>query len=172
MSRTADLSSLVKSLLQKEKSLADQEVETIHFFRREYSYTCYGFQAIALAEEYYHTSRVLRIDQGMECLDVSRKLLAKIGGSLLGRHLRIKVWQKTSPSPTAPWDVKLEATHGNFQALEDEIGKLERDVTSSCFIAAVKADSLNPVKLGLAFVSTITHEIHMYEYEDDQNYSK
>lgn len=172
MSRTSDLVSFVKPLLQRERLLKSEEVETIHFLRREYSYTCYGHQALALADEYYKTKRVVRVDQGLDCLDVSRKLFTKIGCSLLERHLRVQVWHKASPSPTAPWELKLTATHGNFEALENEVGKLERDITSSSFVAAVKADDLTPSKLGLAILSTVTRELHLYEFEDDADYSK
>ena len=172
MSRASDLVSFVKPLLQREKSLKEGEVETIHFLRREYSYTCYGYQALALAEEYYKTKRVVRVDQGLDCLDVSRKLFSKIGGSLLERHLRVQVWHKPSPSPSAPWELKLPATHGNFEALENEVGKLERDVTSSCFIAAVKLDDLSSSLVGLAVLSTVTREMYLYEFEDDSEYSK
>ncbi len=174
MSKSFDFASFVKPLLQKEKekSLEGNGLETVHIFRREYSYSCYGYHAIALAEEYYQTKRVVRIDQGLECLDISRKMLSTIGGSLIDRQFRIKLWYKPTPSPIGPWELKLEASQGNFSSLEEEVGKLDRDVTSSCYQAGIVMNLNNPCYVGVCLVSTVTNKIHLFEYEDNSDYTK
>lgn len=167
-----DLASLVKYLSTKEKNRTSDEPETYHFFRREYSFSCYCSQAVSIADEYYKTKRVVRIEQGMECVDISRKLLAKIGGSLLERLCKIAIWHKPNPSPTSSWELQLEASPGNFDKLEDELGSLEKDASSSCYSIAIAVAENNPYELGIALLSSVTRYIYLYKFRDNDEYSR
>jgi hypothetical protein len=168
---TSDLQNLLKVLGANEKYLPSQS-PTFHFFKREYSFTCYGWQAVTIAEEYYKTKRVIRHEQGMECVDISKKLLSKICGSLLDRSCNISLWHKPNPSPFSPWELRLEARPGNFGKLEEELGTLDNDQSSACYSMCAVISENCPTIVGVALVSSITRQINLHKVVDEADYSR
>jgi hypothetical protein len=168
-----DLATVVRGLLRKEATRDSDTPETVHVFRRDYMYSCFGYQAITIADEFLKTTRVVRHEQGIECVDISRKLMAKIGGALLDRHVQLCIWHKQDPSSaSSPWEIKFSANDANFDKLEDELGALDRDITSSCFSLAVSVGDNDLSSLGVAVVSNVTKQIYLFEFKDDRDFLK
>ncbi len=156
-------------VLQTQRRNHEQPI--YHFFRREYSFSCYGWQAVSIAEEYYKTKQVLRSEYGLDCVDISRKFMRSIASSLIDKHCKLVIWHKENHSATAMWQVQMEASSGSFDILEEELGNLEMEASSSCFSACVTAFDGDPL-MGIALISVLTRRIALYKLLDDHQYSR
>jgi DNA mismatch repair ATPase MutS len=158
----------VKTVNEMHLGLNLQSIPTIHFFKKEYFYCCYGYQALLIAEEFYGTRQVIRNDQNLESIDINRKLLNKIATYLLSHRYKILIWER---SESEGWIKKIEACPGDIGQLEDEVGQLDKEVTSD-FVVAVKFGGEETGKIGVAFVSTLQNQINMMEFIDDAEFSR
>lgn len=158
--------SAVTDLLAYEQDIArhNKGLETLHFFRKDYGFSCYGYQANFIAETFYRTRFGIKIDQGLESLDIQRSLFRKICGKLLLEY-RIKLWNK-------PGDLQAEATLGNYRDLENEVGEIERDITDSPYIAALRVDQTNPMVWGLALISNYVNQVVLFDIADNEDYTR
>jgi len=164
-SKKVDFNDLVEKLLSLEKA---ETFKTFHVFKREKCYSCYDYHARQIADGYYENRNVIRIDNGLECLNMNRKTLSHVSVGLLERKFTMKIWGKPEKNlSSSSWELICEATPGNYNQLEDELGFLERDTTSSSFVAGVKLDEKNSV-VGLALMSTSINTIILTEFRDNE----
>lgn len=172
-----DANSFAKSLLQLSPQssilskfhLKEHGLPIMHFFQKDYFFLCYGYQALKIADEFYGTRQVIRVDQSLESLEINKKLMIKICERLLEQRMHVVIWNKTE---SLGWAIKVEALPGDYQDLENELGSFHRDPSNSDFIAYITFSSISQSSIGLALLSIIQNQIILIDYEDDHDFHK
>lgn len=126
-----------------------------HFFQKEYTYTCHGAQAVAIAKQFYRTANVVKYEQSLETLEVGSKLFSTIIGKLICDRLPICIWHKEAND----WVVWKRGSPGNIVQLEEFISSGNTAILSPYMayitvqVPAGKGKELS-VQLGIALIST------------------
>jgi hypothetical protein len=167
----------------------DKDV-VFHFFKREYSYAVYDNQAIALARKFYRSREVLKCDNGLESLTISRKFFSSIVLALLNENKSVYVWQKRAGSndsktgPSTEWVVCCRGSPGHTSELEKEVLTHEADILKeSSVVASVRVEiratdgvssrkNRNPFMVGIAVLSQGEARLILMDFPDDSCFTR
>jgi hypothetical protein len=158
--RNKGSASIYRLLVSNESRNIDHK--HFHFFEKEYTYTCHGSQAHTIASRFYTTGNVIKLDQGLDTVEVGTKMLGSILRSLLLDRCSVSIWTKAEVN----WEITRSATPGNWAQVESILGL---ESTNSISIPAVgcvnvwEDPSNGECKLGIAVVSTSSCVVSLYE---------
>lgn len=145
------LSGLFRELLKCDSSI-------FYFFKREFSFSVHGLQAISVAKEYYRSLSVLKTaEDGLEYLTISSALFSKLACRLLNSNVNIQVFSFNAQK----WELTHWGSPGDVSGLQ---GVVLKDDLDSLLNTAVSATLIlsenNSLHFGLAisseFDSTVT----------------
>jgi hypothetical protein len=152
--------SVYRSLFPSDSKNADHQ--HFHFFEKEYTYTSHGTQAHAIASRFYTTGNVIKLDQGLDTVEVGTKMLGSILRALLQERCSVSIWTKTDVN----WEITRSATPGNWAQVESILGMDASNAVSAPAFGCVNVwedVSTGESKLGIAVVSTSTCEVTLFE---------
>jgi hypothetical protein len=176
-------------------NINEQDLNVCHFFKREYSYAVYGSQAVSIAREFYRSRDVLKNENGLECITISRRFFSSIVLSLLENNKSIHVWTKRQGGD---WVVQCQASPGYTQEIEKEITSEESKLLKDASVLAaiqiqiqIHSDeevstarrkkssarssgnqSDRKVHIGMAIMSNAANRLTLMEFKDDVKFSR
>ena len=146
--------------------LQDAEDQIFNIFEKEKDwiyYSCYGQQARFIAQFFYKTSSVLKKENGMDSLIISKNLMSRIAKNLLGENISIQVWKKQADI----WCKHKFASPGHSRELDCLIGVVDIEST----IAAVHILKKGTYYLlGIAIANTSMNQLLMTELLSETNF--
>ncbi|PHH74254.1 hypothetical protein CDD80_3205 [Ophiocordyceps camponoti-rufipedis] len=156
------------------KSLPAVAVDTIRIFDRGDWYTAHGKDAIFIAKTVYKTTSVVRhlgrndhtgLDSVTMTVTVFRQFLRE---ALFKLGKSIQIWE--SPSGRMNWKCVKQASPGNLQDVEDDLGG---HIESAPIIMAVKvtARASEARCVGVCFADATVRELGVSEFLDNELYS-
>ena len=145
-----------------------------HFFKNDSLLQCYGIQAIEISKEVFKTSKAIRMDSGIECLTLNRKLLCSLSQVLLQRKCNLQLWckdlQTKSKDKSNAWVCCAFATPGNISEWEREVGPMNH-IQIAPFVAVIVLPYENiSMNIALAIGSTSFNVIKVFEFTDSSDY--
>lgn len=154
--RTKASNAVYRELLSNRVS-SGEESDGVHFFEKEFTYTCHGPQAHAIASRFYSTSNVIKQDQGVDTIEVGSKMFATIMQALLLDRIRVNIWAKGEDY----WRIVKTATPGDWSQVESLMA--ESDTFRPCFAALVICEDVgNDATIGFAALSTSDCSLTLY----------
>lgn len=145
---------------------------TFHFFEQEYTFTCFEYQALYIADEFYRTRYAVRLEHGLESLSLSRKFFRKVCSQLV-RHHSICLWGKRSKDVTATYELIASGSAGNKRPIEDVVGSFSETQTDDDYVAALHLDaSSHRSLLSLAYFNYGDYNLRVMSFCDDDEFSK
>ncbi|KAI9827624.1 MAG: MutS-like protein [Sarea resinae] len=154
------------------RALPAKNEETIRIFDRGDWYTAHGDDAAFIARTVYKTTSVLRqlgrSDGGLPSVTMTvtvfRNLLRE---ALLRLGKRVEIWES---SGRMNWKVVKQASPGNLQDIEDELGG---QLDSAPIILAVKISvkASEARNVGVCFADASVRELGVSEFLDNDLYS-
>lgn len=148
----------------------------MHFFQKEYTYTCHGEQAVVIAKQFYRTSNVIKYEQGLETLEVGTKLFATILRKILADRLNVCIWRKEG----SDWVIWKSGSPSNVAQLEDLIPNstgsnvgavVGAHFATVCVQLRDGKDKTSPVVLGVVLVSTSQLRMTLFDNLDGMDLS-
>ncbi|KAL9116398.1 MAG: hypothetical protein Q9187_007077 [Circinaria calcarea] len=154
------------------RGLPVKDEETIRIFDRGDWYTAHGEDASFIARTVYKTTSVLRqlgkSDTGLSSVTMSITVFRNFLREALFRlGKRIEIW---GSSGRMQWKVTKQASPGNLQDIEDELGG---QLESAPIILAVKvtAKASEARNIGVCFADASVRELGVSEFLDNDLYS-
>lgn len=145
---------------------------TFHFFEQEYTFTCFEYQALYVADEFYHTRYAVRLEHGLESLSLSRKFFRKVCSQLIHHH-NVCLWGKRSRDATATYELIASGSSGNKRPIEDVVGSFSETESDDDYVAALHLDvASHRTLLSLAYFSHCDYNLRVMSFCDDDDYSK
>ncbi|KAI4123775.1 MAG: hypothetical protein LQ338_005102, partial [Usnochroma carphineum] len=154
------------------RGLPTKDDETIRVFDRGDWYTAHGDDAAFIARTVYKTTSVLRqlgkADTGLPSVTMTITVYRNFLREALFRlGKRVEVWES---SGRMQWKVTKQASPGNLQDVEDELGG---QMDSAPIILAVKvsAKASEARNVGVCFADASVRELGVSEFLDNDLYS-
>ncbi|PTB77237.1 hypothetical protein M440DRAFT_1400143 [Trichoderma longibrachiatum ATCC 18648] len=156
------------------KSLPDIGDDAVRIFDRGDWYTAHGSDAIFIAKTVYKTTSVVRQlgkndHTGLPSVTISTTVFRQfLREALFKLGKRVEIWQ--SPSGRMNWKCVKQASPGNLQDVEDELGG---QIDSAPMIMAVKisAKASEARAVGVCFADASVRELGVSEFLDNDLYS-
>ncbi|KAF2659509.1 DNA mismatch repair protein [Lophiostoma macrostomum CBS 122681] len=154
------------------RNLPQKNEETVRIFDRGDYYSAHGEDAKFIAATVYRTSAVIRKlgrEPGLESVTMTVMVFRNfIRDALFKLSKRIEIWQ--SSGKRMDWKVTKQASPGNLQDLEDELGG---QVETAPIILAVKvsARASEARNVGVCFADASVRELGVTEFLDNDLYS-
>ena len=159
---------MISEWLEKTENLSS----TFHFFERDKdwtSFTCYGKQSHVLAKQFYGSSTVLKKDNSLDSLNLSKMMFRKISNALLDQNFSIQIYKKQNDKNELFEKYKF-ASPGNRREIESIFGSSEIIESS---IAAIRVMSLGThVLLGVAIANMTSQQLFMLEILEESNLAR
>ncbi|KAL8909214.1 MAG: hypothetical protein Q9207_000388 [Kuettlingeria erythrocarpa] len=154
------------------RGLSTKDDETVRIFDRGDWYTAHGDDAAFIARTVYKTTSVLRqlgkAETGLPSVTMTITVYRNFLREALFRlGKRVEVWES---SGRMQWKVTKQASPGNLQDVEDELGG---QVDSAPIILAVKisAKASEARNVGVCFADASFRELGVSEFLDNDLYS-
>ncbi|KAL9014275.1 MAG: hypothetical protein Q9173_001084 [Seirophora scorigena] len=154
------------------RGLPTQDSETIRIFDRGDWYTAHGDDAAFIARTVYKTTSVLRqlgkAETGLPSVTMTITVYRNFLREALFRlGKRVEIWES---SGRMQWKVIKQASPGNLQDVEDELGG---QLESAPIILAVKvsAKASEARNVGVCFADASVRELGVSEFVDNDLYS-
>ncbi|KAL8831230.1 MAG: hypothetical protein Q9191_000977 [Dirinaria sp. TL-2023a] len=154
------------------RGLPVKDGETIRVFDRGDWYTAHGDDATFVARTMYKTTSVLRqlgkADTGLPSVTMTITVYRNFLREALFRlGKRVEIWET---SGRMQWKLKKQASPGNLQDVEDELGG---QIDSAPIILAVKisAKASEARNVGVCFADASVRELGVSEFLDNDLYS-
>ncbi|KFX99088.1 hypothetical protein V490_01957 [Pseudogymnoascus sp. VKM F-3557] len=156
------------------KGLPTEDSETIRIFNRGDYYTAHGEDASFIARTVYKTTSVLRqlgksdhtgLPSVTMTVTVFRNFLRE---ALFRLSKRIEVWE--SSGGRMHWKVVKQASPGNLQDIEDELGG-QIDAAPIMLAVKVSAKASEARNVGVCFADASVRELGVSEFLDNDLYS-
>lgn len=145
---------------------------TFHFFEQEYTFTCFEYQALYIADEFYRTRYAVRLEHGLEALSLSRKFFRKVCSELVQHH-SICLWGKRTKDVSAVYELIASGSAGNRRPLEDVVGSFGETRTDDDYVAALHLDSSSHRSLlSLAYFNYGDYNLRVLSFCDDDEFSR
>ncbi|KAF2730877.1 DNA mismatch repair protein [Polyplosphaeria fusca] len=154
------------------RSLPETGGETIRIFDRGDYYSAHGEDAKFVAQNVYRTTSILRKlgrEPGLESVTMTVTVFRNfLREALFKLAKRVEVWQ--SSGKRMDWKVAKQASPGNFQDIEDELGG---QIENAPIILAVKvsAKASEARNVGVCFADASVRELGVTEFLDNDLYS-
>ncbi|KAF2478168.1 DNA mismatch repair protein [Lindgomyces ingoldianus] len=154
------------------RNLDHQNADTIRIFDRGDYYSAHGEDAKFIASTVYRTTAVLRKlgrEPGLESVTMTVMVYRNFLREALFRlSKRVEIWQ--SSGKRMDWKVSKQASPGNLQDIEDELGG---QVENAPIILAVKvsAKASEARNVGVCFADASVRELGVTEFLDNDLYS-
>lgn len=164
--------------------LSEHGSNVYHFFKQDFSYSVHGAQAVLLAQQYYHSPEVLKYEQGLEFITISRKFFSAMVVDMLANNKCVMLWAKNQDSKARNWVLQAEASPGYTKDIECEVNSEEAvilkdgailagvSVFSNCEHSQSASYQGEAVNIGLAIASFGSHKLTMMEFQDDLTFSR
>ncbi|KAF2012206.1 DNA mismatch repair protein [Aaosphaeria arxii CBS 175.79] len=146
--------------------------DTVRIFDRGDYYSAHGEDAKFIATTVYRTNAVIRKlgrEPGLESVTMTVMVYRNfLRDALFRLSKRIEVWQ--SSGKRMDWKVAKQASPGNLQDLEDELGG---QIENAPIILAVKitAKASEARHVGVCFADASVRELGVSEFLDNDSYS-
>ncbi|KAG9243857.1 DNA mismatch repair protein msh-2 [Calycina marina] len=156
------------------KALPVEEEDTIRVFERSDFYTAHGNDASFIARTVYKTTSVLRQlgkndATGLPSVTMSMTVYRNfIREALFRLGKRIEIWQNTSGKGN--WKVGKQASPGNLQDVEDELGG-HFDGAPLILAVKISAKVAEARNVGVCFADASVRELGVSEFLDNDLYS-
>ncbi|KAL8928454.1 MAG: hypothetical protein Q9208_001687 [Pyrenodesmia sp. 3 TL-2023] len=154
------------------RGLPTKDDETVRIFDRGDWYTAHGDDAAFIARTVYKTTSVLRqlgkAETGLPSVTMTMTVYRNFLREALFRlGKRVEIWES---SGRMQWKVTKQASPGNLQDVEDELGG---QVDSAPIILAVKvsAKASEARNVGVCFADASVRELGVSEFLDNDLYS-
>ncbi|KAF1829323.1 DNA mismatch repair protein [Decorospora gaudefroyi] len=154
------------------RGLPPKEDETVRIFDRGDYYSAHGEDARFIANTVYKTTAVIRKlgrEPGLESVTMTVTVCRNfLRDALFRLSKRIEIWQSTGKR--MDWKVAKQASPGNLQHLEDELGG---QMENAPIILAVKvsAKASEARRVGVCFADASVRELGVTEFLDNDLYS-
>ncbi|KAF1840339.1 DNA mismatch repair protein [Cucurbitaria berberidis CBS 394.84] len=154
------------------RNLPKKDEDTIRIFDRSDYYSAHGEDAKFIANTVYRTTAVIRKlgrEPGLESVTMTTMVFRNFLREALFRlSKRVEIWQSTGKR--MDWQVAKQASPGNLQDLEDELGG---QMENAPIILAVKvsAKASEARKVGVCFADASVRELGVTEFLDNDLYS-
>ncbi|XP_014561249.1 hypothetical protein COCVIDRAFT_12080 [Bipolaris victoriae FI3] len=154
------------------RNLEEKDNETVRIFDRGDYYSAHGEDAKFIANTVYKTTAVIRKlgrEPGLESVTMTVTVFRNfLRDALFRLSKRIEIWQSTAKR--MDWKVVKQASPGNLQDLEDELGG---QIESAPIILAVKvsAKASEARRVGVCFADASVRELGVSEFLDNDLYS-
>ncbi|KAJ5056621.1 muts domain V-domain-containing protein [Bipolaris maydis] len=154
------------------RNLEEKDNETVRIFDRGDYYSAHGEDAKFIANTVYKTTAVIRKlgrEPGLESVTMTVTVFRNfLRDALFRLSKRIEIWQSTGKR--MDWKVVKQASPGNLQDLEDELGG---QIESAPIILAVKvsAKASEARRVGVCFADASVRELGVSEFLDNDLYS-
>ena len=157
----------ISSLLESD---AKSKSKTFHFFsasRDLFLIHAFSHQAQWIAKKFYNTLTVLKRENHLESLAITRKMFGRICLDLLQRNMNVQIWAKNEDK-VGSWKADRFATPGNYSELDmfTEI----RDVETASAAIHVIRESMN-LKVGISIVNTTTSTLFLLEFVVSEDFA-
>ncbi|KAJ1920700.1 MSH2 protein [Mycoemilia scoparia] len=167
------------------KALPEKDPNTIRVFERSGGefYSVHGEDALYIANIFYKTTTVLKYlggpagsNKSLPSCTLSRtNAEIFLRDALLKYNLKIEIWfqdsDKKSIPASYPWTLKINASPGNLQKVEDMLFS-NTDISESSTIMAVQLKTSGSEKvLGVAYIDASQRTIGVCEFVDNDAYS-
>ncbi|KAF2747091.1 DNA mismatch repair protein [Sporormia fimetaria CBS 119925] len=155
------------------RNLPEKNAETVRIFDRGDYYSAHGEDAVFIAATVYRTTAVIRKlgrEPGLESVTMTVMVFRNfIREALLRLSKRVEIWQNSS-GKRMDWKVTKQASPGNLQDLEDELGG---QVENAPIMLAVKisAKASEARQVGVCFADASVRELGVSEFLDNDLYS-
>ncbi|KAK3173518.1 MutS-like protein [Lepraria neglecta] len=154
------------------RGLPGKDEDTVRIFDRGDWYTSHGDDAAFLARTVYKTTSVLRqlgkTDGGLASVTMTQTVYRNfLREALFKLGKRVEIWET---SGRMQWKIKKQASPGNLQDVEDELGG---QLDSAPIILAVKvsAKASEARNVGVCFADASVRELGVSEFLDNDLYS-
>ncbi|KAK4982826.1 MSH2 protein [Elasticomyces elasticus] len=152
------------------RSLPTKDDDTVRIFNRGDWYSAHGEDAAYIARTIYKTTSVLRQlgrDPGLASVTLSITVFRNFLREALFRlGKRVEIWES---SGRMNWKVVKQASPGNLQDVEDELGpQLDTAPIILAIKVSAKADGRN---VGVCFADASVRELGVSEFLDNDVYS-
>ncbi|KAI8938464.1 MutS-like protein [Plenodomus lindquistii] len=154
------------------RNLPELGTETIRIFDRGDYYSAHGEDANFIASTVYKTTAVIRRlgrDPGLESVTMTVTVFRNfLRDALFRLGKRIEIWR--SSGKRMDWTVVKQASPGNLQDLEDELGG---QIENAPIILAVKVSTKTTEarSVGVCFADASVRELGVTEFLDNDLYS-
>ncbi|CAI6335521.1 unnamed protein product [Periconia digitata] len=149
----------------------EEKDDTVRIFDRGDYYSAHGEDAKLIAENVYRTTAVIRKlgrEPGLESVTMTTMVYRNFLREALFRlSKRIEIWQS---SGRMAWKVVKQASPGNLQDIEDELGG---QIENAPIMLAVKisAKASEARQVGVCFADASVRELGVTEFLDNDLYS-
>jgi len=147
------------------ESIIETDPTTYHFFEKEKDwvcYSCYAQQASSIAQKFYKTTSVLKKENGVDSLNISKILMSRIAKALLDENISIQWWRKQSDM----WFKSKYASPGYSKELDFLSGVIDME-SSAAAIHIWKRGSYHII--GIAIANTSLNRLFLTEVFDETN---
>ncbi|KAF8531333.1 DNA mismatch repair protein MSH2 [Gautieria morchelliformis] len=163
----------------------EQREDTIRLFDRGDFYTIHGNDARYVAQNFYHTTSVLKwFGRGYKngnhkdglpsCTMRLEQAKTFLREALTARQLRVQIWVAeagSSKKHPGKWQLNKQASPGNITPLEDLLF-VNMDLLAAPIIIAIKVTTKDKTKqVGVAFADASVREIGVAEFADNDLFS-
>ncbi|KAH7392298.1 muts domain V-domain-containing protein [Phaeosphaeria sp. MPI-PUGE-AT-0046c] len=154
------------------RNLPKTNEDTIRIFDRKEYYSAHGGDASFIANTVYKTTAVIRKlgrDPGLDSVTMTTMVYRNfLRDALFRLSKRIEIWQ--SSGGRMDWKMAKQASPGNLQDLEDELGG---QIENAPIILAVKisAKASEARNVGVCFADASVRELGVTEFLDNDLYS-
>ncbi|KAH6342927.1 hypothetical protein HBI37_091410 [Parastagonospora nodorum] len=154
------------------RNLPEKNEDTIRIFDRKEYYSAHGEDVVFIANTVYKTTAVIRKlgrDPGLDSVTMTNMVYRNfLRDALFRLSKRIEIWQ--SPGQRMDWKMAKQASPGNLQDLEEELGG---QIENAPIILAVKvtAKASEARSVGVCFADASVRELGVTEFLDNDLYS-
>ncbi|ORY10211.1 DNA mismatch repair protein MSH2 [Clohesyomyces aquaticus] len=154
------------------RNLPEKNADTVRIFDRGDYYSAHGEDAKFIASTVYRTTAVLRKlgrEPGLESVTMTVMVFRNfLRDALFKLSKRIEIWQ--SSGKRMDWKVTKQASPGNLQDVEDELGG---QMENAPIILAVKvsAKASEARNVGVCFADASVRELGVTEFLDNDLFS-
>nr|WCZ58541.1 DNA mismatch repair protein Msh2 [Andalucia godoyi] len=154
--------------------------DLVRFFDRKTFYSCHGENALFVANEYFHTTAVVKYlgsasnvasspssnqPQGLPSVIVSANMFEVVVRDLLqSRNLKVELYTSSGSS----WSCTRRASPGNMQSFEDIFLNSSADFASAVSMAVKFASVDGSIAVGVAFADTTLRTFGVCEFVDNE----
>ncbi|EEP82010.1 DNA mismatch repair protein msh-2 [Uncinocarpus reesii 1704] len=152
---------------------------TVRVFDRGDWYTAHGSDAEYIARTVYKTTSVLRTlgrsdTSGLPSVTMTVTVFRNFLREALFRlSMRLEIWSSQGGAGKGAWKLAKQASPGNLQDVEDELGSAGGMMDTSPIILAVKisAKASETRHVGVCFADASVRELGVSEFDDNDLYS-
>jgi DNA mismatch repair protein MSH2 len=149
------------------------KTNTFHFFEKLHTFTCYEYQALFIADEFYNTRYSIRLESGLESLSLSKMFFKKVCFQILQKD-DVCIWGKRTKELNSPYELLAKGSPGNIRPVEDILGGFaDADVVGD-YVAGLylNANLLSRNSVSLVYFNDSDYHLSVVNFSDDGEFSR